>query len=241
MSREIDWEKLCIELKTKLETRERALGLREREIFLWSVLTISLSAATGRKEATCQQAPLTVFAACPGGYHKGLYKNHAQTACTLVSLSSILLVHCQMAHKNSFFFSCCQTNDKGLTPGALEDDTRGIKVDMLFIHQWPQRFDFQNITNNISQFHNFESYYMRIVFHLFFADIPKVMDVSMCLGEISYCLGKMFSKCSLHLVKNYNVMQKVIHSILHWPPISFLCRPVWKRTLKFGDPSVLVK
>jgi hypothetical protein len=26
--------KLCIELKTKLETRERALGLREREIFL---------------------------------------------------------------------------------------------------------------------------------------------------------------------------------------------------------------
>jgi hypothetical protein len=44
----------------------------------------------------------------------------------------------------------------------------------------------------------------------------------MCLGEMSYCLGKMFNKCSLHLVKNYNVMQKVIHSILHWPPISFL-------------------
>jgi hypothetical protein len=34
-------------------------------------------------------------------------------------------------------------------------------------------------------------------------DIPKVMAVSMCLGEMSYCLGEMFSKCSLHLVKNY--------------------------------------
>jgi hypothetical protein len=32
----------------------------------------------------------------------------------------------------------------------------------------------------------------------------------------------MFNKCSLHLVKNYNVIQKVIHSILHWLPISFL-------------------
>jgi hypothetical protein len=43
----------------------------------------------------------------------------------------------------------------------------------------------------------------------------------MCLGEMSYCLGKIFSKCSLHLVKNYNAMQKVTHSILHWLPISF--------------------
>ncbi len=39
-------------------------------------------------------------------------------------------------------------------------------------------------------------------------DIPNVMDVSMCLGEMAYCFRKMFGKCSLHLVTNYIVMQK---------------------------------